>query len=85
MASLPPVLSIPRFGSVEKPEPDMIELIRYAGDSGVTFLHTSDVYGPHMNEILIGKCCPGFKKMLYFSFEMAVASGNGFSMGGFFF
>ena len=55
MASLPPVLSIPRFGSVEKPEPDMIELIRYAGDSGVTFLHTSDVYGPHMNEILIGK------------------------------
>ncbi|CDP10334.1 unnamed protein product [Coffea canephora] len=42
-----------------KPEPDMIELIRYAVDSGVTFLDTSDVYGPHTNEILIGKALKG--------------------------
>ncbi|KAI3822985.1 hypothetical protein L1987_10588 [Smallanthus sonchifolius] len=38
-----------------KPEPDMINLIHHAVDSGVTFLDTSDVYGPHTNEILIGK------------------------------
>lgn len=38
-----------------KPEPDMIKLIHHAIDSGVTFLDTSDVYGPHTNEILIGK------------------------------
>ncbi|KAI4334822.1 hypothetical protein L6164_013531 [Bauhinia variegata] len=38
-----------------KPEPDMIALIHHAIDSGVTFLDTSDVYGPHTNEILLGK------------------------------
>lgn len=38
-----------------KPEPDMINLIHHAIDSGVTFLDTSDVYGPHTNEILVGK------------------------------
>ncbi|KAI3823135.1 hypothetical protein L1987_04566 [Smallanthus sonchifolius] len=38
-----------------KPEPDMIKLICHAVDSGVTFIDTSDFYGPHTNEILIGK------------------------------
>ncbi|KAM7465378.1 hypothetical protein LguiB_012940 [Lonicera macranthoides] len=38
-----------------KPETDMIKLIHHAINSGVTFLDTSDVYGPHTNEILIGK------------------------------
>lgn len=38
-----------------KPEPDMINLIHHAIDSGVTFLDTSDVYGPHTNELLLGK------------------------------
>ncbi|XP_020977870.1 probable aldo-keto reductase 1 isoform X3 [Arachis ipaensis] len=38
-----------------KPEPDMVALIQHAVQSGVTFLDTADVYGPHTNEILIGK------------------------------
>lgn len=38
-----------------KPEPEMITLIQHAVRSGVTLLDTSDVYGPHTNEILIGK------------------------------
>ncbi|KAF5820082.1 putative perakine reductase [Helianthus annuus] len=42
-----------------KPEPEMIELIRQAIDSGITFLDTSDFYGPHTNEILIGKALKG--------------------------
>lgn len=42
------------YGS-PKPEPDMIALIHHAINSGVTFLDTSDVYGPHTNEILLGK------------------------------
>ncbi|KAK2983950.1 hypothetical protein RJ640_002895 [Escallonia rubra] len=42
-----------------KPEPEMIKLIHHAVDSGVTFLDTSDVYGPHTNEILIGKALKG--------------------------
>ncbi|KAK2966160.1 hypothetical protein RJ640_026811, partial [Escallonia rubra] len=42
-----------------KPEPEMIKLIHHAVDSGVTFFDTSDVYGPHTNEILIGKALKG--------------------------
>ncbi|XP_074306864.1 putative aldo-keto reductase 2 isoform X1 [Silene latifolia] len=38
-----------------KPEEDMIALIHHAVNSGVTLLDTSDIYGPHTNEILIGK------------------------------
>jgi aryl-alcohol dehydrogenase-like predicted oxidoreductase len=38
-----------------KPEPDMIKLIHHAIDAGVTFLDTSDIYGPFKNEILLAK------------------------------
>ncbi|KAK2967208.1 hypothetical protein RJ640_022464 [Escallonia rubra] len=41
-----------------KPEPDMIKLIHHAINAGVTFLDTSDIYGPHTNETLIGKALP---------------------------
>jgi aryl-alcohol dehydrogenase-like predicted oxidoreductase len=33
----------------------MIALIHHAVNTGVTSLDTSDVYGPHTNEILLGK------------------------------
>jgi aryl-alcohol dehydrogenase-like predicted oxidoreductase len=36
-------------------EAEMVKLIRHAVDSGVTFLDTADVYGPHTNEVLVGK------------------------------
>ncbi|KAI3688389.1 hypothetical protein L1987_82101 [Smallanthus sonchifolius] len=42
-----------------KPEPDMINLIHHAIDAGITFLDTSDVYGPQTNEILVGKALKG--------------------------
>ncbi|KAL4382842.1 hypothetical protein AHAS_Ahas04G0273900 [Arachis hypogaea] len=42
-----------------QPEPNMVALIHHAVQSGVTFLDTSDVYGPHTNEILIGKALNG--------------------------
>lgn len=44
----------PHFGQ-PKPEPVMIKLIHYAVNSGITFLDTSDIYGPKTNEILLGK------------------------------
>lgn len=43
------------FYGPPKPEHDMVSLIRHAVDSGVTFLDTSDCYGPFTNEILLGK------------------------------
>ncbi|GFP94202.1 probable aldo-keto reductase 2 [Phtheirospermum japonicum] len=45
-----------------KPEPDMIKLIHHAINSGITFLDTSDAYGPHTNEILIGKALKGVSR-----------------------
>ncbi|XP_052476906.1 probable aldo-keto reductase 2 isoform X2 [Gossypium raimondii] len=43
------------FYGPPKPESAMIALIHHAIDSGITLLDTSDVYGPHTNEILLGK------------------------------
>lgn len=43
------------FYGPPKPDADMIALIHHAVNSGVTFLDTSDMYGPYTNEILLGK------------------------------
>ncbi|KAJ7979115.1 NAD(P)-linked oxidoreductase superfamily protein [Quillaja saponaria] len=42
-----------------KPTSEMVSLIHHAIDSGVTFLDTSDMYGPYTNEILLGKALKG--------------------------
>ncbi|KAK1411100.1 hypothetical protein QVD17_37644 [Tagetes erecta] len=47
------------FYGTPKPEPDMINLIHHAINAGVTFLDTSDFYGPKTNEILLGKALKG--------------------------
>ncbi|PON66890.1 Aldo/keto reductase [Parasponia andersonii] len=47
------------FYGPPKPEPEMIALIHHAMDAGVTFLDTSDTYGPYTNEILLGKALKG--------------------------
>lgn len=43
------------FYGPPKPELDMIALIHHAVRSGITFLDTSDIYGPFTNEVLLGK------------------------------
>ena len=43
------------FYGPPKPDEDMISLIHHAIHTGVTFLDTSDIYGPFTNEILLGK------------------------------
>ena len=43
------------FYGPPKPEQEMISLIHHAVSRGVTFLDTSDIYGPFTNEILVGK------------------------------
>ncbi|WCJ27518.1 NAD(P)-linked oxidoreductase superfamily protein [Euphorbia peplus] len=47
------------FYGPAKPDSDMIGLIHHAIDSGITFLDTSDVYGPHTNEVLLGNALKG--------------------------
>ncbi|KAL9240073.1 hypothetical protein vseg_014334 [Gypsophila vaccaria] len=47
------------FYGPPKPEEEMVELIQHAVNSGITFLDTSDMYGPHTNELLLGKALKG--------------------------
>ncbi|CAO2831432.1 unnamed protein product [Amaranthus hypochondriacus] len=47
------------FYGPPKPQEEMIQLIHHAVNSGITFLDTSDMYGPHTNEILLGKALKG--------------------------
>ncbi|KAL2530099.1 putative aldo-keto reductase 4 [Forsythia ovata] len=66
------------FYGPPKPDPDMIELIHHAINSGITFLDTSDVYGPHTNETLLGKA---LKDGMREKVELATKFGINFSDG----
>ncbi|XP_022979561.1 probable aldo-keto reductase 2, partial [Cucurbita maxima] len=63
-----------------KPEEDMIALIHHAVASGVTFLDTSDIYGPFTNEILVGKALKATgvreKVQLATKFGLHLVDGN---------
>ncbi|CAH1436463.1 unnamed protein product [Lactuca virosa] len=48
----------PLHGS-PKPEKEMIQVIQIAIESGITFLDTSDLYGPHTNTIIISQALKG--------------------------
>lgn len=59
------------FYGLPAPEQEMIDLIHYAVERGVTFLDTSDMYGPHTNEVLVGKVglCIHSKQMKMITFH----------------
>jgi len=53
-----------------------IDLIRKAVELGVTFFDTAEVYGPFINEELVGEALEPFKG------EVAIATKFGFNIGG---
>ncbi|KAG2571240.1 probable aldo-keto reductase 2 isoform X2 [Panicum virgatum] len=62
--------------SSPKPEPDMITLLRHAVAAGVTFLDTSDFYGPHTNKVLLGKALQGgVREKVQLATKFGIASG----------
>ncbi|GMY32171.1 putative aldo-keto reductase 2, partial [Fagus crenata] len=66
------------FYGPPKPEQDMMALIHHAVQSGVTFLDTSDIYGPFTNEILLGKALKGGVRERV---ELATKFGNSLKDG----
>ncbi|KAJ4755977.1 NAD(P)-linked oxidoreductase superfamily protein [Rhynchospora pubera] len=66
------------FYGPPKPDSDMIALIHHAIASGVTFLDTSDIYGPFTNEILLGKALQGGMRE---KVELATKFGLSFADG----
>lgn len=66
------------FYGPPKPEEEMIELIRYAvTDLGITFLDTSDAYGPHHNETLLGKALKGIRDKVQLASKFGICLENG--------
>ncbi|KAF2324168.1 hypothetical protein GH714_009120 [Hevea brasiliensis] len=71
-------MNMSAFYGPPKPESDMIALIHHAIDTGVTFLDTSDIYGPHTNEILLGKALKGeMRKRVELATKFAVSFKDG--------
>ncbi|KAG0607612.1 hypothetical protein M758_8G042700 [Ceratodon purpureus] len=66
------------------PEQDMIDLIHHAVERGVTFLDTADMYGPHTNEVLVGKAIKGIrdKVQLATKFANCIDEQGNFSVRG---
>ncbi|MBB3187476.1 aldo/keto reductase [Microbacter margulisiae] len=54
----------------------MINLIRQAVERGVTFFDTAEVYGPYVNEELVGEALEPFKN------KVVIATKFGFDVGG---
>jgi len=73
-------MSMSAFYGPPKPVPDMIKLIHHAVATGVTLLDTSDMYGPHTNEILLGKALQGRVRE---KVELATKFGINYFAGGF--
>ena len=55
---------------------EMITLIRSAVEKGITFFDTAEVYGPFINEELVGEALEPFKG------QVAIATKFGFNMSG---
>ncbi|XP_057542903.1 probable aldo-keto reductase 4 isoform X1 [Amaranthus tricolor] len=65
------------FYGPPKSEEQMIPLIHHAINSGITFLDTSDMYGPHTNEILLGKALRGWREKVELATKFGVKYING--------
>jgi len=60
-----------------KDEKEMIQVVRKAVEMGVTFFDTAEVYGPYINEELVGKALNPFKNQV----QIATKFGFGYQDG----
>eukprot|EP00270_Netrium_digitus_P006818 TRINITY_DN1965_c0_g1_i3.p1 TRINITY_DN1965_c0_g1~~TRINITY_DN1965_c0_g1_i3.p1 ORF type:complete len:359 (+),score=110.01 TRINITY_DN1965_c0_g1_i3:40-1077(+) len=65
------------FYGPPKPEQELVHLIHQAVALGITFLDTSDFYGPHTNEILLGKALKGIRDKVQLATKFGVSVENG--------
>ena len=50
---------------------EMISLLRTAVDRGVTFFDTAEIYGPHVNEELVGEALAPFRDQVTIATKFA--------------
>ena len=53
-------------------EEESIRVIHHAIERGVTFLDTSDAYGPHTNEVLVGKAIKGKREQVLLATKFGI-------------
>lgn len=58
-------------------ENEMIKLIHHAVDMGVTFFDTAEVYGPYVNEVLLGKALAPYKGKVSIATKFGITISNG--------
>ncbi|WHZ18659.1 MAG: Oxidoreductase, aldo/keto reductase family [Rhodanobacteraceae bacterium] len=51
---------------------ESIRLIHHALDSGLNFLDTADVYGPHTNEVLVGRAIKGRRHAVFLATKFGI-------------
>ena len=56
---------------------EMISLIHAAIDRGVTFFDTAEVYGPYLNEELVGEALASFKEKVVIATKFGIRMVNG--------
>ncbi|CAM6093052.1 unnamed protein product [Calypogeia fissa] len=56
------VMGMSAFYGPPKPEEEMIKVIHHAIDLGITLFDTAEIYGPHTNEVLLGKALKGIPR-----------------------
>jgi len=49
-----------------------IKLIHHALDEGLDFLDTADIYGPHTNEVLVGKAIKGRRNTVFLATKFGI-------------
>jgi len=49
-----------------------IKLIHHALDEGLDFLDTADIYGPHTNEVLVGKAIKGCRNTVFLATKFGI-------------
>src|SRR5437762_8942772 len=59
-----------------KDKQEMTSLLRAAVDRGITFFDTAEVYGPFLNEELVGEALAPFRK------QVVIATKFGFDLSG---
>jgi aryl-alcohol dehydrogenase-like predicted oxidoreductase len=59
-----------------KDEKEMVQLIRRSVEMGVTFFDTAEVYGPYINEELVGTALKPFKNQVRIATKFGFGSSD---------
>src|SRR4051812_36313800 len=63
------------YGAAERDDAQSVQVIRRALDLGVTLIDTADVYGPFINEELVGRALEGRRDEAFLATKVGLVLG----------